>query len=369
MTLNKHKCVVIAGGGTGGHLFPAIALGEEITKIKTNLKIHYVGSTYGIEKNVLPKRNLTHTLLPITGLQRNLSLTSAYKNLLLPFRIIKSKKEIKKLFQSINPGLIIGTGGYASAIPLNEGVKRSIPIVIQEQNAFPGITTRIFSSKAAKTFIAFKEAQKFINSECILRGNPIRQSINNGSRENGFKSYNLNTEKLTLLIFGGSQGSFFINSIVQMAINELLKLNIQIIWQTGPVHFNDFSNYESETVKVVPFIEHMADAYAVSDLVIARSGAITCSELTFCGKPSILFPLKTAAGNHQTKNAQALEQNGAAIVLDEKESDYKDLISAVSNTILSGQTLKRMRDSCLSMSTPNATNQIANESLSLMHNV
>ena len=369
MTLNKEKCVVIAGGGTGGHLFPAIALGEEITKIKTNLKIHYIGSIYGIEKNVLPKRNLTHTLLPITGLQRNLSLTSVYKNFLLPFRMIKSKNEIKKLFQSINPGLIIGTGGYASAIPLNEGVKRSIPIVIQEQNAFPGITTRMFSSKAAKTFIAFKEAQKFINSKCILRGNPIRESINNGSREDGLKSFGLNTEKLTLLIFGGSQGSYFINSIVKMAINELIKLNIQIIWQTGPRHFNDFSNYECETVKVVPFIENMADAYAVSDLVIARSGAITCSELTYCGKPSILFPFKAAAGDHQSKNAMALSRKGAALVLDEKKNNKNDLIDAISNIILSNETLKKMKSSSLSMSSPNSAYKIAEEALSVMQNV
>jgi len=369
MTLNKDKCVVIAGGGTGGHLFPAIALGEEITKIKTNLKIHYIGSIYGIEKNVLPKRNLTHTLLPITGLQRNLSFTSAYKNFLLPFRIIKSKNEIKKLFQSINPGLIIGTGGYASAIPLNEGVKRSIPIVIQEQNAFPGITTRMFSSKAAKTFIAFKEAQKFINSKCILRGNPIRESINNGSREDGLKSFDLNTEKLTLLIFGGSQGSYFINSIVKMAINELKKLNIQIIWQTGPLHYNDFSNYECETVKVVPFIENMADAYAVSDLVIARSGAITCSELTYCGKPSILFPFKAAAGDHQSKNAMALSRKGAALVLDEKKNNKNDLIDAISNIILSNETLKKMKSSSLSMSSPNSAYKIAEEALSVMQNV
>ena len=172
-----------------------------------------------------------------------------------------------------------------------------------------------------------------------------------------------------MLIFGGSQGSYFINSIVKMAINELKKLNIQIIWQTGPLHYNDFSNYECETVKVVPFIENMADAYAVSDLVIARSGAITCSELTYCGKPSILFPFKAAAGDHQSKNAMALSRKGAALVLDEKKNNKNDLIDAISNIILSNETLKKMKSSSLSMSSPNSAYKIAEEALSVMQNV
>ena len=217
--------------------------------------------------------------------------------------------------------------------------------------------------------LAFKEAQKFINSKCILRGNPIRESINNGSREDGLKSFGLNTERLTLLIFGGTQGSCSINAIVTMAMNELKKLNIRIIWRTGPLHFNDFSNYECETVKVVPFIENMADAYAVSDLVISRSGAITCSELTFCGKPSILFPFKAAAGDHQSKNAMALSQKGAALVLDEKKNNKNDLIDAISNLILSNETLEKMKSASLSMSSPNSAYKIAVEALSVMQNV
>ena len=367
--MNQSTNIIISGGGTGGHLFPALALGDEILKIDSKINIHYVGSLYGIEKDTLPNKNLTHTLLPISGLNRQISFTSIWKNLVLPYRIIKSKRVVKKLFNLISPKLVIGTGGYASALPLSEGIKRKIPTIIQEQNAFPGITTRWFSNNVSKIFIAFNEAQEFIDKKCILSGNPVRTELNKGSRNNSLKKFSLNGNKKIILIFGGSQGSLYLNNITRKILDDLYNLDIQLIWQTGPKLYQNYKDHQNDLVKVIPFIDNMADAYAASDLVISRSGAITCSEITYCGKPSILFPFKASAGDHQTKNAESLSKKGAAIVFKENEIDDVDLIHTIKNLMSSNDKLEQMSNASLKLSLPNAVKQISLEAIRLIQNV
>tara|TARA_B000000475_G_scaffold271843_1_gene270757 strand:- start:1145 stop:2248 length:1104 start_codon:yes stop_codon:yes gene_type:complete len=361
--------IIISGGGTGGHLYPAIAIRDQIIKEDPRFNVHFVGSDYGIEKKTLPQKGYQHTLLPIRGFQRQFNFSSFYKNSVLPYKLIKSNFLIQKLYSDLKPKLVIGTGGYASAIPLREGIKRNIPVIIQEQNAFPGITTRWFSNRASKVFIAFKEAQDFIEKKCILIGNPVRNDIDKGETQKGLQKFSLCEKRKTVLIFGGSQGSLFINEIISKIIYSLSKLNIQFLWQTGPMHFRKFKKFENDMIKVLPYIDNMADAYAISDLVVCRSGAITCSELTYCGKPSILIPLKSAAGNHQSKNAKSLSKNGAAIMIEEVSVSESKLKNSIINIINSEEKLKKMSSNCKKLKYPDAANKISKSALELIKNV
>ena len=367
--MSNNLNIIISGGGTGGHLYPAIAIRDQIIKDEPKINVHFVGSDYGIEKETLPQKGYKHTLLPVRGFQRQLNFSSFCKNSTLPYKLIKSNFIVKKLYSELKPKLVIGTGGYASALPLREGIKRNIPVIIQEQNAFPGITTRWFSNKADKVFIAFKEAQNFIEKKCILTGNPVRVEIDKGNPKEGFKKFLLKDNKKTILIFGGSQGSLFINEIISKIINSLSKQNIQFLWQTGPNHFKKFMKFENDRIKVLPYINNMANAYSVSDLVICRSGAITCSELTYCGKPSILIPLKSSAGNHQLKNAKSLSENGAAVMIEERTFDESEFVELIKNVINSEKKLKKMASNCKQLRQSGAVNKISKSALELIGNV
>ena len=364
--MSKPLNIIISGGGTGGHLFPALAIGDELQIQNSNIFIHYIGSKFGIEKDVLPIKNVQHSLLPIRGLQRSFSFESIGKNMLLPTRLISSLSKIRQLFNDIKPQLVIGTGGYASALPLREGIRRSIPTLIQEQNSFPGITTRWFEKKANKVCTAFEEAQLMIKNKCILTGNPIRHEIDTGVKEIGLKEYGFDEDKKTLLLFGGSQGSLALNQMMDKMVTYLSISSIQIIWQTGKHFFNTYNHHENDNIRIVPFIDNMANAYASSDLVISRAGAITCSELTVCGKPSILIPFPAAAGNHQEKNAKALADNGASIIINEDKVNPDELSSLIQNLLNNNKQLNQMADCSKKLGKPNATTLIARQALELL---
>ncbi len=358
--------IIISGGGTGGHLFPALAIGAEIMLRRPAANIHYIGSKFGIEKDVFPVKNVNHSLLSIRGFQRSINLDSIGKNLLLPGRLLSSISKIKGLFNDIKPDMVIGTGGYASALPLREAIRRSIPTLIQEQNSYPGITTRWFADKADKVCIAFAEAQTYVKKKCILVGNPVRQEINNGIRDVGLKQFDFDPEKKTIFLFGGSQGSLALNQAMNKMISSLSISDTQVIWQTGKDHYANYNHHESNTTKVLPFVDDMANAYAASDLVMSRSGAITCSELTVCGKPSILVPFPAAAADHQTKNADALAKHGAAAMIAEKDLIPEKVASLIQSLLDEESQLKKMADASLKLGKPNATAEIVNETLALI---
>ena len=364
--MNDQIKIVISGGGTGGHLFPALAIRDEINNRYPKSSIHYIGSKFGIEKDVIPKKNISHSLLPIRGFQRNMNLGSFGKNILLPLRVFSSIIKVKKLFDEINPNLVIGTGGYAAAIPLREGINRGIPTLIQEQNSYPGVTTRWFSKQANKVCIAFEDAKKFINNKSVLSGNPIRKEISKGNKEKALKEYGFNQNKKTLFVFGGSQGSLYLNQMMEKILPSLTISNIQVIWQTGKDLYQNYSHNQSDMTKVLPFIENMANAYALSDLVMSRSGAITCSELTICGKPSILVPLSNSAADHQIKNANALVKSGAACMLEEKNINPKRFSITIQNLLLDDEQLKSMSKASFKLGKPKATSDIVDEAIALI---
>ena len=352
--------ILIAGGGTGGHLFPALAIGEEILSRNSNIKIHYVGSAFGLESKVFPIKDVWHTLLPIRGIQRDLSLKSILRNSLLPFRILRSFHRTNNLINDFSPDIIIGTGGYASAIPLLVAStnKKNIPIILQEQNSFPGITTKWFAKRAKKVCVAFKDKNSKMLGNIVHTGNPIRKGLTKGNKSLAYENFSFNNIYKTLFLFGGSQGSSFLNNILSQIIKEFENANIQVIMQTGDTDFGAYKKYTSKKIHVTPFINNMSEAYAISDLIICRSGALTISELTVCGKPSILIPFSHAAGDHQTKNAQVLVDSSAAKLISEKNLNKKNLLYTVMNLIHNETALNKMRKASKAIGKPNATSKI-----------
>ncbi len=357
--------IIIAGGGTGGHLFPAIAIGESLQSHDPRINIHYMGSTFGIEADVLPVRGLPHTLVPIRGIQRSLSLRSIKQNLKLPMRYIKSMNITESLFQQFMPHIVVGTGGYASAIPIKYAIRKQTPVLLQEQNSYPGITTRLYASKADEVCIAFEEAKYYLNRECSLTGNPIRKGIQNGHRDKAYANFQLNPEKKTIFLFGGSQGSAALNKVMDKTAEKLSEKGIQILWQTGHWQYSGLRHHDSATIRVVPFIDHMADAYALADLVISRAGALTLSEITLCGKPSILVPFPSAAGDHQMKNAQSLIKANAAEMIEEESLTPDALFYTVMKLFKKKSKLAEMADHAASLGKPDATSSIVNHILRL----
>ena len=357
--VRNSRNIIITGGGTGGHLFPALAIRDEILHRFPNTIIHYIGSQFGIEKDVLPIKNISHSLLPIRGFQRRISLDSFGKNLLLPLRIFSSTVKVKKLFNDIKPNLVIGTGGYAAALPLREGIKRGIPTLIQEQNSYPGITTRWFADQASKVCIAFEDARKYIKNKCTLTGNPVRKEIIKGNRLAGFQIFGFDPSKKTLFVFGGSQGSLALNKLMNKMISNLTISNIQVIWQTGKNLHGTYKHHENETTKVVPFIDDMVGAYMWADIVICRAGASTLSELAACGIASILIPFPFAVDNHQMKNAQYLSNNGAAVLIEEDQLSADILKKILLEFFNTPELLIQMAMKARKLSKPNASNNVA----------
>ena len=350
--------IMIAGGGTGGHLYPALAIGAEIARRKPDAIVHYVGSKFGLEARVLPERGLSHTLLPITGLQRSISPRSLIRNLLLLFRIPLALFKVKTLCKSMNPNVIIGTGGYASALPIKVGIKQKIPTVIQEQNSYPGLTTRLFAETATAVYAGTSDTEAYVDKDIEVTGNPVRSEIRNGSRMAGSELFQLESDRKTVFLFGGSQGSVPLNLAIRPVLPTLKDQGIQLLWQTGPNNYEALKELESDMVRIKPYIKEMTHAYALSDIVVARAGALTLSELSVCGKPSILLPLPGAAADHQTKNAETMVRAGAAIMIQQANLTTAILQETIIGLLDDADKLTAMGAQALSLGKPKATEEI-----------
>ena len=358
--------ILITGGGTGGHLFPALAIGDEIKRKNHDTIIHYVGSKYGLESKVYPIKDVLHTLIPIRGIQRKFNISNIKKNLLLPFNIISSISKVNYILNKFQPQIIIGTGGYASAIPILMGLrKKPVPyIVIQEQNSYPGLTNKFFAKDADLIFTAFTETGNHLDRDVINSGNPIRFGISDGDKNKSRKFFQFNKDIKVLFLFGGSQGSSFLNNLMEKLILKMRNIKLQILWQTGDTEYLKFKKYNSDLIRVTPFIHNMADAYSIADLIICRSGALTISEITICGKPSILIPLPSSAANHQLKNARVLEKNGASFLVEEKKVNINSFFNKVIGLTRNKQELKKMSAASKAMAKPNSTKEIVQKLLS-----
>ena len=350
---------ILSGGGTGGHIYPAIAIANELKKRFPEAEFLFVGAKDKMEMQKVPQAGYAIKGLWIAGLQRKLTL----QNALFPIKLLSSLWESRKILKSFKPDVVIGTGGFASGPLLNVANSLNIPTLIQEQNSYPGITNKLLSKKAAKICVAYKNLERFFPKEkMILTGNPVRQDLIDVSSktQEAIIFFKLDPKKKTLLVLGGSLGARRINQLIEKELQGLLSQKVQIIWQCGKLYLDDYSKYNSAQVQVVAFIERMDLVYAAADVVISRAGASSVSELCIVGKPVIFIPSPNVAEDHQTKNAQAIVDKKGAIMI--KESALEDEFSIVLEALLKDEGKQQLLgDNIKKLALPQATIQIVDE--------
>ncbi len=330
--------VIISGGGTGGHVFPAIAIADELKTQVPDCEILFVGAQGKMEMERVPKAGYKIEGLNIAGFQRRLT----YKNLLFPFKLMGSLLKAILIVKRFKPDVAIGVGGYASGPVLKISNILGVPTIIQEQNSYPGITNRVLGAKAEKICVAYDELQKFFPKEKIVfTGNPIRKDILEKQKEKYIakQALGLSQNKKTLLVFGGSLGAGTLNEAVLANADAWMQMeDVSILWQVGRVYYDKYKECAlagKTDIKIVSFIEDMDIAYSAADVVVCRAGALTISELSVLGKAAILVPSPNVAEDHQTKNAIALVNKEAAILL--KDDEVKDKIVGEVRTILNDE--------------------------------
>ncbi|MEN8224949.1 MAG: undecaprenyldiphospho-muramoylpentapeptide beta-N-acetylglucosaminyltransferase [Bacteroidota bacterium] len=365
------KKIIISGGGTGGHIFPAVAIADGLKSRLDDPEILFVGAKGRMEMEKVPNAGYNIEGLWISGIQRKLTL----KNLSFPFKLVSSMMKARKIIKRFKPDVAIGTGGYASGPMLRAASKKGIPSLIQEQNSFPGITNRILSKTVDRICVAFEGMEKYFPaSRMVFTGNPVRQDIirMEGSREEGIRFFGLHENLKTILIVGGSQGARSINLALSKKLEEMLEQGVQLIWQCGKAYHEtalevtgSLSEQKGNKVNVLDFISRMDLAYAAADIVISRAGAIAISELCIAGKPLILVPLPGAAEDHQTKNALALAEKEAALMLKDNELD-EGLIPSLTALTDDDEKQKTMCANIKKLARPQATEEIVNEVINLL---
>ncbi len=360
--------VILSGGGTGGHIFPAVAIANQIKKQVPDAEILFVGALGKMEMEKVPAAGYKIIGVPIAGLQRKFTLA----NLKLPFLIIRSLLKTKKIIKDFQPAVVVGTGGYASGPLLRAACNKNIPALIQEQNSYAGITNKILSKKVNKICVAYEGMEKFFPAEkIILTGNPVRQDLQQvaNKREEGLKFFNLDGNKKIILVVGGSLGAKGINEAMGKGLQQLIDNDIQLLWQTGILYIETAKQqtapFADKNMKTVDFITKMDLAYAIADVVISRAGAGAISELCIIKKPCILVPLPTAAEDHQTKNAMSLVNKNAAILVKDTETQSK-LITAAIELMKNETKQTELKQNISKLALPNAAEVITNEILKLV---
>ena len=340
----KYQKIIIAGGGTGGHIFPAIAIANAIKAIDSSVKIIFVGATGKMEMDKVPAAGYQIKGLTISGFNRS----SLVKNIWLPFKLVKSFLEVKNIFKKFEPTVVIGVGGYSTFPVLRFAQSKKIPTFIHESNSYAGKSNVLLGKKATKVFVACEGMDKFFPSNKIqVTGNPVRKVIIDSpvTKEESLAFFGLKNEQKTVLIIGGSLGARSINNAIYDSIEKLQESGLQIIWQTGKSNADKYRRVVKgkNFIWIGEFINHMEMAYAAADIVISRAGAMTVTELCVVGKPSIFVPYPFAAEDHQTANAMVLVEKKAALLVADSEVDEKlaDVVIALAKDDLLLNELKR----------------------------
>lgn len=357
--------VIISGGGTGGHIFPAIAIANAIKKINAQAEILFVGAQGKMEMEKVPAAGYKIEGLDISGIDRSLSL----KNFAFPLRLLKSVWRSMQIIKEFKPDVAVGVGGFASGPLLYAAQLKKIPTLIQEQNSYAGITNKMLGKKADRICVAYNEMDKFFPADKLkITGNPVRQDILNlqGKREQGIEFFGLDTNKKTLLIIGGSLGAKTINESIAASIEKLSGEKFQVLWQTGKLFFPSAKKAveNKATIKAHDFVTKMDFAYAVADVVVSRAGASSISELCIVKKPAILIPFPFAAEDHQTKNAMALVTRQAAILIKDSEAKEK-LLNEILLLMNDESKQELLKKNIGELALANADEVIANEVIKL----
>jgi len=357
--MNKYK-IILSGGGTGGHIYPAISIANELKSRYPESEFLFVGAKDKMEMEKVPEAGYKIEGLWISGIQRKLT----SKNLTFPLKLISSLLKSRRILKQFNPDVAIGTGGFASGPLLQMAVSKKIPSLIQEQNSYPGITNKILSKKATKICVAYDGLEKFFPKNKIVKtGNPVRQDIIDieGKSIAAKDYFKVKHNKITLLVIGGSLGAGRINALIEEKLEYFETQNIQIIWQCGKLYYNKYRHHDAlSNVKVHAFINKMDMAYAAADIIISRAGASSVSELCIVGKPVIFIPSPNVAEDHQTKNAKAIVEKDGAILI--KESDLEiDFENNFSQLIASQEKQDMLSSNIKKLALVNATKDIADE--------
>ena len=369
-TMGKGLKIIISGGGTGGHIFPAISIANAIRATHPDAEILFVGAEGRMEMQRVPQAGYDIVGLPIQGFVRK----NMLKNLKVVAKLMKSLRKAAKVIADFKPQVAVGVGGYASGPTLYMAARKGIPCLIQEQNSYAGVTNKLLAKKAAKICVAYEGMERFFPKEkIIMTGNPVRQQLleTTATREEAIRSFGLDPQKKTILIVGGSLGARTVNESVLQHLDDIEKSGVQVIWQTGKFYYGEMlkklnNHTPMPMVKPTDFIADMGMAYRAADLVISRAGASSISEFCLLGTPVILVPSPNVAEDHQTKNALALANNGAAILVPDAEAREKALATAI-DTVADPMKLEQLSRNIKKMALPNSADIIAQEVLKLAH--
>lgn len=351
------KRFIISGGGTGGHIFPAIAIADELKRRLPNAEILFVGAKDRMEMQKVPQAGYPIEGLWISGLQRKLS----WQNLLFPLKFISSLLKSRSIIKRFKPDAVIGTGGFASGAVVKVAGQMGIPTFIQEQNSYAGITNKMLAKNAHKICVAYDAMEQFFPKEKIVKtGNPIRDGLLNIGkyRSEGLSYFHLDSQRKTLLVLGGSLGARRINQLIEQQLPLFEQLGVHVLWQCGKLYYEEYKKYNSEQVRVLAFIDRMELAYAAADVIISRAGASSVSELCVVGKPVIFIPSPNVAEDHQTKNARAIADKQAAILL--RESDLEQFANTFGKLIADETQQEALSAHIKALAQPNATKDIVN---------
>ena len=351
---------IISGGGTGGHIYPAIAIANELKAQYPDAEFLFVGAKDKMEMQKVPQAGYEIKGLWISGIQRKITL----QNLMFPFKLLSSLWNSYRIIKKFNPNVVIGTGGFASGAVLKMASLMNIPIVVQEQNSYPGITNKLLAKKASSICVAYEGLESFFPKDKIkLTGNPVRQDLLDidTKRIQSLTYFELDSTKRTLLVLGGSLGARKVNQLIAQEIDFITQLGVQVLWQCGKLYYDEYSHLNTkENVHVLAFIDKMDLAYAAADVVISRSGASSVSELCIVGKPTIFIPSPNVSEDHQTKNALAIVKKKAAVLLRENELEEKfknTFAELLSNDDMQDKLSKKIHK----LAMPNATKEIVKE--------
>ena len=369
--MEKELRVIISGGGTGGHIFPAVSIANAVKAMRPDAKILFVGALGRMEMQRVPAAGYEIKGLPICGFDRK----NLLKNVKVLYKIWKSQRMAKKIIKDFRPQVAVGVGGYASGPTLNKAAAMGIPCLIQEQNSYAGVTNKLLAKKAEKICVAYEGMERFFPAEkIILTGNPVRQALLDTTitREDAVRSFGLDPEKKTILLVGGSLGARTINESMLRHLALIKDSGLQFIWQTGKYYSAEIAErlkgQDLPNLKVTDFITDMGSAYRAADLVISRAGASSISEFCLIGKPVILVPSPNVAEDHQTKNALALSTRDAAIYIKDAEAPEILLQTAI-DTVNDDAKLKSLSENVLKLALPDSANIIAKEVINLANGI
>lgn len=357
---------IFAGGGTGGHLYPAIAVAEQIRLLKPESEILFVGTKDKIESRVVPKLGFNFRTIWISGFARKLTL----KNILFPVKILVSMLQSLLINIKLKPRVAVGTGAYVSGPVLWGASVLGSKIMLLEQNSYPGVTNRMLEKKAEEIHISFEDSKKYFREtgKLILSGNPVRTDVKLIDKKSALEKFGLSADKKTLLILGGSLGAKSINEAVKNNIDLFLEKGIQIIWQTGSLYFEQYKAFNNGRIKVTAFIDDMASAYSACDLLAARAGATTIAEVAQLGLPVVFIPSKNVAANHQYKNAKSLVDENAAELIEDENLSGK-FFAKVYELISNENRLNELKNNIKKFSKPDAAKIIAERAIKLAEEI